>query len=354
MICRRNLLQTQLLCLCFFSFALSLSVQAQDPPRHICKDGNVENYFSFVPPDGWEALNIEDYSAPSKTKAYRLKDQLLINPQSSTLVTVCYQKGGNELQQPLIFIFRTYPPETGTELEKSWSSQKYQKRRNKQLADPQEQPFLQGRNVAMYRPQFEYRQNIHAAIETYEGMIDDVPFIRIKAAILGGVQHATIVCYFEGDASYDAPAWIEQIVNSFEFEPENMFAGPLEQQQRQSRSFKMSALEIRVMFFFSIPIAVGAILGIWLSARYYGVPCRLYHAVNAGVLATLVLFLPPHHYEISLALFAVTTYGLLALFIRDDYWDGLMKVTGFGLLVAMIGIFGLLFYIFGGFTIFHE
>ncbi|MHC4385975.1 MAG: hypothetical protein ACYSUG_03185, partial [Planctomycetota bacterium] len=335
------------LCVCLFGLLLSHSIFAEEPKRHICKDSHTENYFSFISPEGWDVINADKYSGKSKNKVYRLRQQLHIDPLSSSLVAVCYQAGQSRIQQPLVFVYKTYVVGTGSELEEKWLSEKYQKRRKKELAAADKQPFLEGRQVRMYQSQYEYRQDIHTAFETIQGMIDDVPFTRVVATILGGVQHATVACHFEGDDSYNAAAAVEQIINTFEFEAENVFGGPLEQRALRQRKSGMDFIDAGSMLFFCTPMAFGATLGLWLSARHYDIPCKFYIALLAGVVGSVIFMLPPHDLHVSGFLSGLIIYAILAAFVREDYIE-LTWITGYGLLGGAIGFMAIWAYIWIG------
>jgi hypothetical protein len=204
------------------------TAQAQDPQRHICKDNHSEEYFSFIPPQGWTAINYDDYSVMTRNRVYRHIEDFG-KPNSGPLEAVCYQTGKGYADHPLIFIFRAYNMNgTGSELEAEWLSEKYQKRKNKQLALTDQQKILPGRQMQVFHSKYEYRQDIHTAFETIKGLVDGIKFVRITATILGGLNHAMVFCHLTSEDSEKAAGLIDQIVNTFQFESDNVFAGPLE------------------------------------------------------------------------------------------------------------------------------
>ena len=125
-------LSLKVLGICVF-VALSVSVWAQETQRYICKDNHTENFFSFIPPEGWHAVNVDDIRGNGGNKIFRLSSWLNATPQGGTVTTVCHQVDNSNTQQPLIFICRAYNLDgTGTELEGKWLTERHQKKRQKE------------------------------------------------------------------------------------------------------------------------------------------------------------------------------------------------------------------------------
>ncbi|MHC5141622.1 MAG: hypothetical protein ACYSOD_06375 [Planctomycetota bacterium] len=351
----------QYLCICFFGLLLNNTILAQEltqePQRHICKDSHAENYFSFIPPEGWSAINLDKLSGRNKNKLYHLSEWLNGLPQGGNTVSVCYQTGKSYIQQPLIFIYRAYNMDgTGSELETKWLSEKYQKQKRKDLYDREalvtDNAYVKDRfptvdvdDIQIFNAHYDYRQDIHTAFEKVEGTLHGKEFVRITATILGGLNHAAVFCHYEGPNRQKAAGLIDQIVNSFEFEADNVFGRPLEQQGQKGLDFGQKLTIVRGIVLLYAPIAIGGALGIWLSARDCGLECQFYKALLIGTVSPLIFILPPYKFFISLILYFITTYGLLALFIRDNYYDDLPKVTGCAALGALFGTITLWIYI---------
>ncbi len=342
----------------FFLSGLVLSAWTQGPERYLCKDSHAE-YFSFVPPDGWQAANVDTLSRRSRDIVYYFSEVQNGLPQGGTVRTVCEKVDKSSVQPPLIFIYSAYNMNgTGSELESKWLTEKYQKQKLKELFDRQalvtDSAYAKERftipdvdDIQIFNAHYDYRQDIHTAFESIEGSIKGKEFVRIRATILGGLQHAAVFCHFEDKDRQHAAGLVDRIVNTFQFESDNAFGGPLEQRTLRSRNSDARVLEFGVLWLLFAPMALGASLGIWLSARHYGVRSPLLVSLLAGTVATVVFALPPHDLHVSMLFFAVTVFALLAAFIREEYAD-LAKVTAYGLLGAFLGFMALWIYIWGG------
>lgn len=327
----------------FYSFVFSLlaslccaSVDVQDSGRHICRDDRSEEYFSFILPQGWVVTDSRDHSGKNKNRIYRHVQDLGICPASGATVAVCHQAGKSYAQAPLVFIFKTYISGTGSELEAQWGSGKYQKRKNKQLASVESLNFPRGGNMRITRSDYTYHEDIHTAYETVEGTDHGIRFVRISATILGGLNHATVACHFEGEDCHIVAALIDRIVKTFEHESDNVFGGPLEQRALRQQSSGTGFIESGVLLFFCVPMALGATFGIWLSARRQGVRCPFFVSLLVGAVTAVIFMLPPHNLHMSMFISAVIVFTLLALFIREAYAE-LVWISAYGLAGGYLG-----------------
>ena len=346
------------LCVCLFFLLLSHLLFAEEPKRHICKDYNSENEFSFVPPKGWRAVNVDDIPGKGGNKISRLLSWLDASPQKGPATAVCHQVKKSNYKQPLIFISRVYNLNgTGTELEEKWLTEKYYKKKQGEIYSKDalfssnsyitnKFPSIRLDDIEIADAHYYYRQDAHTAVEYIEGTIKGKQFIRIRAIILGGLRHAGVFCHFEEPHHPKAEDVVDQIINTFEFDSENVFGGPLDKSHKGEFVRRKRAGRIIMLLSFSPSMLLGA-LGIWLSARYYGIQCKIYVALIASIIATIAtlagLFISFRMPYLFLIFYIVTAYVLLALFIREDY-EELMKVAGFGLLGALIPFIALYIY----------
>ncbi len=344
--CKYQFIHKHCLSVCLLLCLASLcgvSVQAEESDRHVCKDRQRE-FFSFIPPDGWSAMNRDDYSYKAGKRVDR-HIKSFGSPNSGPLEAVCYENGQRPVEHPLIFVFRAYNLNgTGNELETKWMSERYQKRKSKQLVSLKDLSIPHNDRLEIFRSNYNYRQDVHAAYEKIEGIIDGDKFVRIKVTMLGAVNHATIFCQFEGIHADKAVGLVDQIINTFQFPPDNVFAGPLEENVEQNPILDRKLQTAGVLLILFGPMAIGAVLGIWLSATHYGIKHSFLISLPAAVVLTVIFVLMMRFgFLVSILLSAAAVFALLAAIIREEY-DNLAKITGYGLLGAVLGLAVVYFY----------
>ncbi len=216
-------MHSAILAIVVFLFLTCSVCLAQSPDRHYCEDG----YFSFIPPDGWQVSHTSNMSWKTQNKLSRIEKGLHSRPVNGWLAEICKPATSKISRHKLILIYRTHlGGKPDIEIENDWLTEKYQRKRNKQLYSKDYFGPDNTANIKIDDAKYFYQQDLHTAFEEVKGKINDVDFVRITATILGSRTKTTLFCHFQDSEGINACGLIREIAESFEYDAGYEFGNP--------------------------------------------------------------------------------------------------------------------------------